>query len=106
VVPPKDAFPLEHMKSIGILVIVCANGKHIIHTNVSRTKMNQIFTSPLEIDRYIFGCMCVQRDTTRIQSYHISYFKIVFENFHASPKPHLHLKCPIFHGMWQNILPH
>jgi hypothetical protein len=94
------------MKSIGILVIVCANGKYIIHTIISRTKMNQIFTFELEINQYIFGYMCVQRDTTRIQSYHMSCFNIVFENFHVFPKPHLHLKCPIFHVMWQNILPH
>jgi hypothetical protein len=49
--------------------------------------MNQISNFELEIDQYIFGCMCVQRETTRIQSYNMSCFNIVLKNFHAFPKP-------------------
>ncbi len=45
------------------------------------------FASTLTIELYILRCLCVQRSTTQIQNYHISFLTTVFTNFHPFPKP-------------------
>jgi hypothetical protein len=45
------------------------------------------FAFTLTIELYILRCLCVQRSTTQIQNYHISFLTIVFTNFHPFPKP-------------------
>ncbi len=74
------------------------------------------FAFTLTTELYILRCLCVQRSTTQIQNYHISFLTILFTNFHPFHKPIQPSTIPCdmakyfvnvekYLMMWWNILP-